>query len=413
MKRFLRILLPLLVLAIGITGFAALVATRPESPPVTVGERVWRVEAETVSLQSLASSVLLHGRIDSPRAARLRSAVEADVLAVAVAEGELVGAGDILVQLDRRELALRLAQSEAERDDARAQVELERLRRDRDREALQHEQALLNLAERGVARARDLLTRDLGSQAALDEAQRLLEQQRLAVSSRRAALNEFDARMAQLEARVRRTEAQFAAVELDLERSRLVAPFPARITRVAVAPGDRVRVGDALVELFDHTVLEVRATLPTRHLAVVETALERNTPLPARGEVDGRPLNLELERLAGSVAGAGAGVEGLFRIVGAVPGVPLGRFVTLRLALPVREHVVALPFEALYGSDRIYRLEQGRMRALRVERIGEWQAPDGEIRLLVTGPDLTDGDRIVTTRLPNAVDGLRVTTGRD
>lgn len=411
MKRILRILLPILVLALGIAGFVALVATRPEGPPATVSERVWRVEAETVTLQSLAPGVVLHGRVDSPRAVSLRTVIEADVLDVPVAEGEVVDAGDILLRLDRRELELRLIQSEAERDDIRAQIDLERLRRDRDMEALQHEQALLTLAERGVARARDLLGRDLGSQSALDEAQRLLEQQRLVVSSRRAALAEFDARMAQLEARARRAEAQVAAVELDLERSLPVAPFPARITRVAVASGDRVRIGDVLVELFDVEGLEVRATLPTRHLAVVETALERNTPLPARGEVDGRTLSLELDRLAGSAADAG--VESLFRIIDNAGGLPLGRFVSLRLDLPVRDNVVALPYEALYGTDRIYRLEQERMRSLRVERIGEWQAPDGEIRLLVAGADLADGDRIITTRLPNAVDGLKVTTESD
>ncbi len=76
--------------------------------------------------------------------------------------------------------------------------------------------------------------------------------------------------------------------------------------------------------------------------------------------------------------------------------------------LPDASNSVALPYEAVYGTNRIYRLEGERMRGLNVERVGEQRSPDGGARVLVRGPDLQPGDRIVTTQLPNAMDGLRV-----
>ncbi len=407
MQRRLRIIIPLVVLAIGVGGFMALLKTRPEGPAASVSERVWRVTTETIELQALAPSVLLHGRVESPRHIRLRSAIEADVRTVVVSEGQVVAAGERLLSLDQRELDLQHAQRQAEHDEIQAQIDLEQQRRQRDHNALQHEQALLNLAERGATRAQDLLGRDLGSQAALDEAQRVLEQQRLTVSNRQAALTEFEARMAQLRARLRRSAALLASTELDQQRSHYTAPFPARITQIAVASGDRVRVGESLIELFDLSALEVRATLPTRHLATVEAALAQEVPLLAQADVDGHGLSLVLRGLAGSARGAG--VEALFEIVNPHAELSLGRFVSLRLELPVRHPVVALPFEALYGTDRVYRLEEQRMRVLHVERVGEWQAADGEVRLLVSSAELNPGDRIITTRLPNAVDGLQVT----
>ena len=407
MQRRLRIIIPLVILAIGVGGFMALLTTRPDGPPTGVSEREWRVTTATIELQALAPSVLLHGRVESPRHIRLRAAIEADVLTVAVSEGQVVAAGTPLLSLDQRELDLQYAQHQAERAEIQAQIDLEQHRRQRDHNALEYEQALLTLAERGVTRAQDLLGRDLGSQAALEDAQRVLQQQRLTVSNRQADLTEFDARMAQLQARLQRSEALLASTELDQQRSQYTAAFPARITRIAVAPGDRVRVGETLVELFDLSALEVRATLPTRHLATVEAALAQDLPLLAQADVDGRNLNLALRGLAGSARGAG--VEALFEIVNPHAELSLGRFVSLRLELPVRDSVVALPFEALYGTDRVYRLEEGRMRALHVERVGEWQAADGEVRLLVRSAEFNTGDRIITTRLPNAVDGLRVT----
>ena len=53
----------------------------------------------------------------------------------------------------------------------------------------------------------------------------------------------------------------------------------------------------------------------------------------------------------------------------------------LELALPETGGLIALPHEALYGTDRIYTIdEQSRMRPQRVERVGEWRDPDGDIR---------------------------------
>jgi multidrug efflux pump subunit AcrA (membrane-fusion protein) len=403
-----RRFLPLLILATGVIGFLILRATAPESPPMDVGERVWRVTTQTVSPATLSPTLTLYGHVTTPRTANLSAAVEADVLETPAEEGRQVTAGDVLVRLDDRETRLLMAQREADVADIRAQISTERLRNARDREALRHDEALLELAQRAVARAEDLLARNLGSQSSLDDARRAYEQQALAVNTRHLALEDFGARIEQLEARTRRAEAQLDDARLDLERTQVRAPFDGRIARLAVAPGDRVRVGDAIITLYDVGALEVRARIPARYLPVVRDALEADVHLAARGDIDGREIRLELTRLAGEAPATGAGVEGLFRVVEGGEHAPLGRFLTVTLALPAQEGVVALPFEALYGVERVYRVEEGRMRALSVERRGEWIDPDGRERVLVHGPAIRDGDRLVTTRLPNALDGLRV-----
>ncbi|HSP01133.1 MAG TPA: RND transporter, partial [Thioalkalivibrio sp.] len=76
----LRRLIPLIILAAGVVGFLILRATGPQSPPMEVGERVWRVNTDTVTPGSLAPSLSLYGHVTTPRTANLRAAVEADVL---------------------------------------------------------------------------------------------------------------------------------------------------------------------------------------------------------------------------------------------------------------------------------------------------------------------------------------------
>ena len=84
-----------------------------------------------------------------------------------------------------------------------------------------------------------------------------------------------------------------------------------------------------------------------------------------------------------------------------------GRFVRLELALPAQDGLIALSHESIYGTDRIYLVdEHSRMRARQVARVGETRLDDGRVRVLVSAPDLPAGARVVTTQLPNALDGL-------
>jgi hypothetical protein len=88
----------------------------------------------------------------------------------------------------------------------------------------------------------------------------------------------------------------------------------------------------------------------------------------------------------------------------------------LELQLPAVDDAIAVPRSALYGNDHVYRVSEGRLERVRVERLGESRGESqGELRgddrgsrLLLRSDALRPGDRIATTQLPNAVDGLRV-----
>jgi hypothetical protein len=124
--------------------------------------------------------------------------------------------------------------------------------------------------------------------------------------------------------------------------------------------------------------------------------------------VDGQPVTTKLDRLGGEAGQNSGGLDALFRITEGAQWLTPGRVLTLQMDLPPEEDVVALPFEALYGLDRIYRLEDGRMTALTVERVGEQRNAAGQTHVLARSPELHAGDRVITTQLPNAITGLKV-----
>jgi hypothetical protein len=159
--------------------------------------------------------------------------------------------------------------------------------------------------------------------------------------------------------------------------------------------------------MFALDSLQVRARIPAPYQAELVTALQERDELPADAELGDAGLALALTRIAGEAGPSG--VDGLFEITGDPAALRLGQMLTVRLERPARDDVVAVPFRAVYGGGRIYKLEDGRMVGIDVETLGErHDGGDGVERLLVRSPQLRRGDLIVTTHMPNAIDGLRV-----
>lgn len=400
---------PLLVLAVVVLVAALLIATRPRPEPLAPKERAWLVAVETAALGRMAPHATLYGRLESRWSSRLTAGVAADVLEVPVIEGDRVARGDLLVKLDPRESELRLAQREAEVRDAQARLAAEATRFETDQKSLKRERRLLQLMQAEVNRLKDLVRKQVGAQSALDTARQAVERQAVAVAAREQAIADHPSRQAQLEAALQKAIAARDQARLELERCTVKAPFDGRVAKVAVAPGRRTRLGDALATVYDTGHMLLRALIPDNYLGRVREALEAGTPLQVIGRIDGAEVRGRLYRLAGEVDPKSGGVSGLFEVTGDPQRLQQGRFVRLDMALPPQDGVVSVPHEAVYGADRIYIVDaDSRMRPLRVERLGELRGDGGETRLLIRSPELRDGMRIVTTQLPNAVDGLLV-----
>jgi RND family efflux transporter MFP subunit len=401
--------LPMLILGAFVLLALWLYASRPRLQPVPAKERAWLVSVQRVHLGALAPHATLYGRLESLASAQLRAAVSAEVKSVAVVEGDRVQAGDLLVRLDEDDARLRLEQREADVIDAEARVEAEKTRYQADQIALKRERRLLQLTRDEVGRLRDLVRKKVGARSALDNARQAVERQAVAVAARERAIAEHPARLAQAEAALKRAHALREQARLDLARCTVRAPFPGTVARRSVAPGRRVRVGDPLLTLYDDQSMVLRALLPDRYLGTVREALAGGARLSVHGVLDGRPIEGVMRGLVGEVDPNSGGVPGLFDIRAEPSLLQEGRFVQVDLTLPVRQGVLSLPHEAVYGEDRIYIVDEAhRIHPLRIQRLGQVRGAGGETRLLVSSPRLRDGMRVITTQLPNAVDGLLV-----
>ena len=404
-----KIVLPIVILAAGIGGFAALKATRPAPPVAQVKEPVWRIRTVPVQVMTASPAVSLNGKVESPDQTQAAAPGVGRVLSVRVREGQAVGKGQILLELDPRDFQPKVEQAQGQVQELEAAIASENLRHQADLDQLAQEKRLQDFAAADVDRFERLQKENFYSQAAVDQSRSTLSRQQISVRTRELAIADHKARTAQLQARLVQAKASLDQAELALQRSRVVSPFAGYVAQVAVAAGDQVNTGQVLVKLYPSAGLEVRAKLPAPLQDEFLAALGQGKRPLATARIGDANLNFRLARVAG--AADARGLDGFFVLADGAAVLRLGELVSLNVVRSPLSGVVSVPYGALFGGNRVYRIEGDRLKAVEVEVLGEAVQGPGAFataRLLVRNADLKDGEQLLATHLPNAVSGLKV-----
>ena len=399
---------PVLIIGVALFATVMLIMTRPSNEPQVRQERAWAVEVIEAQPQAVSPTLELFGQVQSPQDAELSAGFEAVVLEMPVRDGVSVNEDDVLLILDDRDARLALQQTAADLREAQAQQRFARIRINRSEQAYEKEQELLAINEQRATRAEELFGEGLLSQADQETAAENLARQQIAVNTAELNFEENSAKLLELDARIARITAQRDAAQIDLERTRVTAPFDGVISDLQVSEGDRVRIGDTLMRLQNPESIEIRAQLPARFARTVNESLQEGTRIGATIEADNRELPGTLLRVSGQTSAGSGGVDSFIGVDEGMAGLRLGSTVRLLLQLPEENNVIAVPAEAIYGNDRLYKLSGDRMLMVDIERVGERARDDGSTEVLVRTPALATNEKIIITKLANAADGLLV-----
>lgn len=400
---------PLAIIVMTLLIVSFMVSTKPTPPKQATPEKEWLVETETLQFKTAVPQLNLLGEVANPFDSILSAGIVADVSEVPVRQGMRVQKGDVLIRLDDQEINLTLKQRQADVAELKAQIVSEKNRYATDQASLEEEQRLLTIAENAVKRQASLKASNLVAQERYDQAESQRAQTALSVNARKLQLADHPSRLAQLNARLTRAETLLNDAMLDAQRAQIKAPFDGIITAVNVSPGERVQIGQALVSLYDINSMELHAQIPDRHVAGIKQALAAGEIIYAQTTRFGNTYPLALQRLAGQVKTGSGGINAIFLPTSSEHDFVLNTTIEILVNLPGIEDSVSLPLSALYGGNRIYRIEDGRLQSIDVQVIGKELDPDGkQDRAIIQSKLLKAGDVIATTQLPNAISGLKV-----
>ncbi|MBL4740854.1 MAG: efflux RND transporter periplasmic adaptor subunit [Sneathiella sp.] len=405
-----KIVLPLVILAIGGSGMAYLKASKPVEKPVLVEERVWNVAVERVQLGELAPEVQLFGTLIASRDVELRSLVAGEVIGVATdfKEGARIEKGDLLVEIDPFDFEALLAERKASALEAKSRlIELKALKRS-EQASLARDREILALDVRNLKRSEKLSKRGNISEKSLDDARSALSRQMQQVEQRDAQLDIHRARIGQQEAVLVRFEVGVKRAERDLSNTRLIAPFAGYISDIGAELGKRIDVKDKVARLIDAGQLEVEFHLSDKQYGLL---------IASKGGVFGRSIKVSwrtgdiVHDFAGKIARIGSemkaetgGVD-IYAVLDAntlIAEARSGAFVDVILTGETYGNAVRIPEQSVYSKNTVYVVEEGRLEARDVKILF-----DNGTSLLVAG-DLKDGDQLVTTRFSEIGPGIRV-----
>jgi len=401
-----KFLLPILVLLIAAAIYFSLVNSKTEREKPALSEKIWQVEVITAQKQELSPSITLYGRIESPEQLKAAAPGGGIVEKVFVRNGASVKKGQPLVTMDRRDFAASLLQAEADLRDIDNQVAELKVRHQSNLASLDTERALVILANAEVKRLTELKKQNLSADTAINAVRSESARRQLAVTSRELDIDSYPSRLQILQARHDRGEAELDQARLAMARSEVVAPFDAIISEVAVAAGDRVSLGQILISLFPIDDLEIRAHLPINYLDSVRQAIANGQELYASVTNRKIPGRFQIRRLAGEAEATG--IDVYFAIDAVAGQLRPGDLLPLSLELPAEKGVIGVPYQAIYGNSRVYRVVEDRLQAVDVASIGQARTADNQVLVLVRSDLIEPGDLIAVTHLPNAVSGLKV-----
>jgi HlyD family secretion protein len=240
---------------------------------------VAKISAMIPGKQDIVSSVSSNGKVEPISPYSIRAELDTFVEKVGVSEGQNVKKGQMLLELNVKDVSsqlaaakgrllraqddLRAAQAGGRSDDA-ARVNGDLLKAQANRDRLKRQQeSLQKLLAQGAATKEEVSANALQLTNAESELQRLT-----AVKQEFARKVQLDSSGAALA--VAQAKNDVAALEDKVRQGRIVAPLEGTLYNVPVKAGDYVKVGDLLAEMADLHQVRVRAFIDEPEIGTLE-----------------------------------------------------------------------------------------------------------------------------------------------
>lgn len=349
----------------------------PDEPAAANAARLTAVVAATVSTADFPIRRYAIGFVSSPAVVNVNARISSQITSIAVKDGQMVRAGDLLFSLDDRALKAQLA---------------------RDQATLAKDQALLASATADLERAKALVARQAGTQQTYDQA--------IAAQKSAAATVEAD-------------RATIDADEVQLSFATITAPISGRLGAINVAIGDLVTTSNGsststpLVTITQMDPLQVNFNLPESDLALLHEALAA----PREGAVtlarDGDPTPIgkgTLDFVDSSVDTA----SGTIATRASVPNADLslwpGQYVNVVLDAGIMPQMTSVPTVAVQPGQKgpfVYVIKPDNTVEVRPVQVAVSEGDNSAI-----GEGLKSGERVVVEGQAKLKNGSPVREGR-
>jgi RND family efflux transporter MFP subunit len=256
-----------LIFALLVSGTFALFSSTPQRRPPS--ELVKVLLAVPVKLGEVKLKLSGYGTVEPIQEVTLSSELQGRVTmkSVDLKAGQLVKKGQILAKIDAIDYEIALQKATAVVTRLRAElVQLRQYIKDWEEE-LEKEKNILELCISDYERQLKLQRRGASAKKAVEDAQRLVVNQRKAIINAQSTLNQKNLQIATLQAELKGAVSEEKQARINLERSVIRSPFDGRLKKLYIDHGELTSPGTKLFDIADDTKLEIPVSLDAREVA--------------------------------------------------------------------------------------------------------------------------------------------------
>lgn len=378
--RFVRILLPLALIAGGWFGFSKLSVEPDESKAEEKEKQSIKTRVAEMTIEDFKTVITTQGTVRAHDDVPLSAQVPGEIVRIhpGFETGAFFNEGEVLVELDAADYESMVAVAEAEL--VRAEVALSQ-------EEVRAEQAVLNWKKLGKE----------GEPAELVKRLPQLKEARALTGA---------------------MTAQLARAKRDLERTRIRAPYDGRVRERSVGLGQSVAAGSPLGTVFAVDYAEVRLPLSGRDLSLLDLPEEAGDPTiavelsNAMNLDDPTTWKAEIVRTEGALDPdslelfAIAKISDPFGRQSGAPPLRVGQPVVARIEGKVLADVIALPRRAVYQLDQVCLVDKAELTLKPHTITALWSTPT---HVIIRDSKIDPArDLLALTSLVYAPDGAKV-----
>ncbi|MGO9662842.1 MAG: efflux RND transporter periplasmic adaptor subunit [Polyangia bacterium] len=370
------------------------VATASKARADTVAVRV-----ATAETRRLGTAVSVTGSLQPDETVSVSSEVAGRLAEVRYDFGQTVRQGDIIAELDKRELVIQCERARAALAQALAAIGLDPQQQDVTPDstpAIRQAKAQMEDARFKFDMAAKLYKTGDVSEERYIEIEKGLHAREAAYEASRDGLRTQLATVQGLRADVRFAEKR-------LGDATVRAPFDGQISARLVSPGQYMRENTPIVTLVKSWPLRLRADIPEFAATQVRTG---GTLVFTTDAAPGAQFHARVTELNPTLDAHSRSLSVEARLADRDERLRPGMFVQVQLALAGDTTTVVVPKEALYqlaGLTKVFTVKSGRVVENKV-------TPGVEVEgwIEIPGGTIHAGDQVAVSKLPTLIDGLPV-----
>ena len=229
------------------------------------------VEGLKVEQRDFVQTVVASGHVENAHRVDIGAQLTGTVKRVPVAEGQMVQAGQLLIELENTELQASLKQAEFNVQQAAAKLrQLREVQAPVTAHALHQAMVTQETSQQALKRSQDLYDKGFTGQAALDEFKRMAlvtQSQVLSLKDQMASLNEGGSDSVLAQANLSQAKAGSELAHARLRYAQISAPSSGTLISRNVEPGDVVQAGKVLMVLSPTGTTELVVQIDEKHLS--------------------------------------------------------------------------------------------------------------------------------------------------